>query len=55
MAIYTTVRAMVRTDVADTARIKAETEGKTLAEKVAELLEAYAAARPAAKRRKATK
>lgn len=42
MSTFCGVRAIVRTDVADAARNKAETEGHTLAEKVAELLAAYA-------------
>jgi len=52
MAINTMVKAVVPTDVADAARAKAETEGKTLADVVVELLGSYAKAKP---RRKAAK
>jgi hypothetical protein len=53
MSTYTSVRAMVRTDVADAARSRAETEGKTLAEAVAALLTDYASEKTTRPRKRA--
>lgn len=44
--MYTQVRALVRAEVADKAKAKAETDGKTLADVVNELLADYANAKP---------
>jgi molybdopterin converting factor small subunit len=46
MSTFCSVRALVRTEVADAARDKAETAGKTLADVVAELLESYVSKTP---------
>ena len=52
MAINTMLRAVVPVEVADRATARAETEGKTLADAVVELLADYGNAKP---RKKAAK
>lgn len=52
MSTYSNVRATVRADVARQALDKAQGEGKTLADVVAELLAGYVEAKPAKRPRK---
>ncbi|MGH3465110.1 MAG: hypothetical protein ACRDP9_26885 [Kribbellaceae bacterium] len=52
MATNTMVRVVVPTDVADAARNRAESEGKTLADVVVDLLAGYAESKPKRTRKK---
>lgn len=52
MAQHTMVRAVVPAELAEAARARAEAEGKTLADVVAELLDGYATSKPKPKVRR---